>query len=134
METCEHCGANVETEEQLEIEHRGCRLKAAFPAAYTEQGDGLVTFDMQKVATTLGLFRDIVVGRNGQDLHPIDGNLHFRISADYKRPEIWIQIPLTVGNCLSSISYRITETDWIGLVARVNAGLQEARAHIAQRE
>lgn len=50
---CEYCGTEVGNETELEVEHRGCRLKAAFPAAYTEKGKGLLTFDMQKVSVEL---------------------------------------------------------------------------------
>lgn len=130
---CEHCGQEVETEEELEIEHRSCRLKAAFPAAYTEQGDGLITFDMKKVVESLGLFSDIIIGRDGQPLHPLEGDLHFRIGAAWTEPEIWIELPVQVGNQLSSFSYQVTEQDWLKLVEAVSMGLDAARKYLEKK-
>jgi hypothetical protein len=46
---CEHCGERCEDEDTLEVFHRGCRLKAAFPGCY--EGDGpLLMFDPVKLA------------------------------------------------------------------------------------
>ena len=135
MYKCEICGRECESQEELEVEHRGCRLKAAFPGAYNEQGDGLVTFDMKKVAKQLGLFEDIVVGRDGQPLHPLKGDLHFRITTDgCRRPEVWIELPVQVGNCLSSWTFCVAEADWIKLVKAVNLGLEEARRYLEQKK
>lgn len=131
---CEYCGQEVDTEDELEIEHRACRLKAAFPGAYTEQGDGLVTFDMRKVSESLGLFNDIVIGRDGQPLHPLEGDMHFRISAGWANPEVWIELPIRVGNCLSSWAFRVTEQDWLRLVKTVSEGLDAARKHLEQKD
>ena len=130
---CEHCGQEEETENELGINHRDCRLKAAFPGAYTDKGDGLIAFDMGKVAESLGLFSDIIVGRDGQPLHPLEGDLHFRIGAGWQEPEIWIQLPVQVGNQLSSFSYRLSEQEWLRLVENVKVALEMARQYIKQK-
>jgi hypothetical protein len=119
---------------QIEIEHRGCRLKAAFPAAYTEQGNGLVTFDMKKVSESLGLYNDIVIGRDGQALHPLEGDLHFYIRAGWFEPEIWIEIPVQVGNCLSSWTFCITQQDWLKVVVAVSLGLDAANKYLEKKK
>jgi len=130
---CEYCGQEVDTEALLEIGHRACRLKAAFPGAYTELADGLVTFDMKKISEVLGLFDDIVIGRDGLPLHPLEGDMHFRISAGWVEPEVWIELPVQVGNCLSSWSFRVTEQDWLRLVKAVSEGLSAARKYLEQK-
>lgn len=130
---CEHCGTECEDELQLEVEHRDCRLKAAFSGAYTEQGDGLITFDMKKVSESLGLFNDIVIGRDGQPLHPLEGDLHFRIRAGWLKPEVWIEMPVQIGNALSSWAFCITEQDWLSLVDAVGKGLESARKYLAKK-
>ncbi len=131
---CEHCGTEEETEFDLEIKHRSCRLKAAFPGAYTERGDGLISFDMKKISEALGLFDDIVIGRDGQPLHPLEGDLHFRVSAGWVNPEIWIELPVQVGNQLSSFSFRLTEPDWQMVVQKIGLALQSAHAYLTQKE
>jgi hypothetical protein len=130
MFRCEICQTECETELELEVEHRACRLKAAFPGAYSEKSDGIVTFDMKHVAESLGLFNDIILGRDGQTLHPLEGDIHFRISAAWYEPEIWIQIPVQVGNEISTWSYRIKENDWLKLVEEINQALNKARIYI----
>ena len=130
---CEHCGEDVVTEAELDIEHRACRLKAAFPGSYSEQINGLVTFDMNRVAESLGLFNDIVIGRNGQPLHPLEGDLHFRIRASWSQPEVWIELPVQVGNCISSWLFPVTERDWLNLVKAINTGLEEAREYLRNK-
>jgi len=45
---CEHCGELCEDEDVLEVFHRGCRLKAAFPDAYEADGP-LLMFDPRKM-------------------------------------------------------------------------------------
>ncbi len=131
---CEHCGAEVEDEFQLDIEHRACRLKVAFPGAYTEGADGLVTFDMKRVAESLGLFNDIVIGRDGQELHPLEGDLHFRISAQWDTPAVWVELPVRIGNEISSWAFRIIESDWLKIVKGIGIGLDLAREHIKAKE
>ena len=133
MIKCEHCGMECESQEELDIQHRACRLKKAFPGAYSERSDGLVTFNMQQVAEVMGMFRDIIVGRDGQPLHPLEGDLHFRIRAGWKEPEVWVELPVRVGNCLTSFAYRITEDDWRRMVQRVAEGLHAANKYIASR-
>jgi hypothetical protein len=130
---CEHCGTEVETEMELEVEHRACRLKAAFPGAYTEEGDGLVTFDMKKVSESLGLFNDVVIGRDGQPLHPLEGDLHFRIRAGWLEPEVWIELPVRIGNEISSWTFRITEQDWLKVVEEVAKGFAAARKYLEKK-
>lgn len=131
---CEQCGEEEKTEFDLEVKHRSCRLKAAFPGAYTERGDGLVSFDMGKVAQSLGLFKDVVLGRDGQPLHPLDGDVHFRISAGWVEPEIWIEMPVQVGNQVSSFSYRITIGSWIELNRGINSAIELAWQHIREKK
>jgi len=131
---CEQCGTECETEYELEIEHRSCRLKSAFPGAYTVKGDGLVTFDMKKVSESLGLFNDVVIGRDGQPLHPLEGDLHFRIRAGWLEPEIWIELPVQVGNQLSSFTYCIKYKDWIKLAAAVFDAIGKAKEYIVNKK
>lgn len=50
---CEHCGKVVADEDELEIWHRACRLKACFPEAVTDMGGGIVSFDMNKIKEQL---------------------------------------------------------------------------------
>ena len=128
---CEYCNGEEETKIDLEIKHRACRLKAAFPGAYTERGDGLVTFDMKKVVETLGLFDDWIIDTNGKHVQPLEGGLHFRIGAYWSEPEVWIEVPIEVANSISSWSFRITEKNWQKIVQMVGAGIEAARKHIA---
>jgi hypothetical protein len=51
MEKCEHCGVEAD-EDEIDIYHRSCRLKSAFPGAYTEAG-GIVSFDVSKIAEAI---------------------------------------------------------------------------------
>ena len=51
MEKCEHCGVEAD-EDEIDIYHRSCRLKAAFPGAYTEAG-GIVSFDVPKITEAI---------------------------------------------------------------------------------
>jgi len=129
---CEHCGTICESEYELDIDHRSCRLKAAFPGAYSEELDGLVTFDVKKMADSLGLFKDWVIDRNGELVHPLDGDLHFRVCA-YGRPEIWLEIPVQVGNNLSSWTFHISEENWRNIVESIDKGLEAARVHLAAK-
>ena len=50
IERCPHCGEPCEDDE--DIMHRGCRLKAAFPGTYTSDG-GLLKFDVGKIKAAL---------------------------------------------------------------------------------
>ena len=45
---CPHCGKTEENEDDLTIQHRGCRLKAAFPNTYEKKGR-LLVFDLEKI-------------------------------------------------------------------------------------
>lgn len=130
---CEHCGGEEETEIDLEVKHRACRLKAAFPGAYTEQGDGLVTFDMKKVAETLGLFDDWIIDTNGKHIHPLEGGLHFRVGAGWGEPEVWIEVPIQVANSISSWSFRISARNWERIIQMVGAGIEVAKKHLEQK-
>jgi hypothetical protein len=49
---CEICGKTEEDEFDVEIFHRGCRLKAAFPDSYKDIG-GLLAFDPRKMLREL---------------------------------------------------------------------------------
>jgi hypothetical protein len=49
---CEHCGQLTDDEWDLEIFHRGCRLRAAFPDCYETDGDTL-KFDFEKIKAHL---------------------------------------------------------------------------------
>lgn len=129
---CDHCNHDEETESDLDVKHRGCRLKAAFPGAYTEQGHGLVTFDMDKVANSLGMFKDWVINSKGEREHPLEGGLHFRISVFFDEPRVWIEMPVMVGNCLSSWAFHIE--DWEQVVQTIAKGLAAADEHIEKRK
>lgn len=126
---CEHCGEVANDEYDLEIHHRGCRLKAAFPGAYTEHLDGIVAFDMSKVVNQLGLFNDWIIDNNGEPCHPLEGGLHFRIGLTFDEPTVWLEIPVRVGNSISSWSFRIPSRNWHRIVSTVDAGLRAAEAH-----
>lgn len=130
---CEHCGTVCETEAELEIEHRACRLKAAFPGAYSEGLNGLVTFDVKKMSDSLGLFDDWVIDTKGNHCHPLDGDLHFRVTAHWRSPEIWLEVPVQVGNQLSSWCFMIPEKDWQNIIKVVEMGLEAARKHLSSK-
>jgi len=49
---CEVCGEQAESDLDLEVYHRACRLKAAFPGCYTQEGP-LVMFDPRKMSQRL---------------------------------------------------------------------------------
>ena len=49
---CEYCGTVCADEDELSIEHRGCRLSAAFPDAATREGR-LIVFDISKIKARL---------------------------------------------------------------------------------
>ena len=49
---CPHCGGICQDSDELEILHRGCRLKAIFPECCKERGP-LLIFDMSKVSAAL---------------------------------------------------------------------------------
>lgn len=49
---CEYCGETCEDDWELEVYHRGCRLKAAFPDCYKQDGP-LLEFDVKKIAEKL---------------------------------------------------------------------------------
>lgn len=49
---CEHCGGICEDEDDLQVLHRGCRLKALFPDACTEDGP-VLKFDVKKIKEQL---------------------------------------------------------------------------------
>ena len=51
---CEHCGEELEDEFDLEIFHRGCRLKAAFPGTYKKE-NGLLIFDLKEIGDKFNL-------------------------------------------------------------------------------
>ena len=115
-----------------DITGRAERLKAAFPGAYTDKSDGLVTFDMDKVAGQLGLFSDWVLDTAGRREHPLEGGPHFRIGTLANRPEVWVVVPVKVANNLSSWSWRIQ--DWGALASAIEAGLQAAAEHVARKK
>lgn len=50
---CEHCGEICDDDDELQIFHRSCRLKAAFPGTFTIDGP-LVKFDLSKIKEILG--------------------------------------------------------------------------------
>ena len=50
---CEHCGGVTADEWELEIFHRGCRLRAAFPECCTTTEDGLMILDFSKLKDKL---------------------------------------------------------------------------------
>ena len=117
-----------------EIEGRAERLKRLFPGAYTEKDNGIVAFDMAKVSEALGLFQDWIIDAKGNRGHSPEGNLYFRIRADFKA-EVVVTLPIQVGNSLSSWSFLILARDWRRVVEVVEQGLQAAETHIkAERE
>jgi hypothetical protein len=130
---CEHCGKEEETEAGIEIGHRACRLKAAFPGSYSGDADGLVTFDMGSLRERLGLFVDVIVDTDSEPIHPTKGNVHFRIAANWA-PEVWIELPVRVGNALTSFSYRLSEHQWQRLIVTVNDGLKRANEYLKKRK
>lgn len=78
------------------------------------------------------MFSDIVVGRDGQPLHPMEGDLHFRVCVGLEGPEVLVELPVRVGNRLSSWSYRVTLSDWVNLVDAVNKGILGAEQYLQE--
>lgn len=104
-ERCPHCGKPDEYESQ----HRSCRMKAAFPGAYHEDG-ALVTFDMQTLAERLGFMRPVST-RSG-------------IRFEWMAGQVWAHVQTQVGNVLSSWSWRISSEEWDEVVSGVSAHRQ----------
>ncbi len=72
---CEHCGTVCADDDELTIFHRGCRLAAAFPGAYRDEG-GLRIFDMAKVKEQMGIPDDIASDAPKEDIEDkIDSKL-----------------------------------------------------------
>lgn len=109
MDRCEHCGELEESETQ----HRACRLKAAFPGAATEHGDGLVSFDIEAIRKSLGWNK------------PIDTpqGVRFEFRPD---GEVWIEVQTLVGNNLGAWSWFLSPETW-QLVMDGYAEAQSAR-------
>ena len=63
--------------------HRDCRLKAAFPGAYTQNG-GLITFDTSSIRRTIGFQEPFTTGTG----------LAFRPD-NYG---VWVEMPVKYGN------------------------------------
>lgn len=101
-EVCQHCGRPDEHEAQ----HRVCRMKAAFPGAYHEDG-ALVTFDMQTVADRLGFMR------------PVDTRSGIRF--EWMGGEVWAHVKTQVGNVIGGWSWRISPDEWDAIVAAIDA-------------
>ena len=102
-ETCQHCGATGDPQ-TIQVEHRGCRLKAAFPGAYTEEG-GLISFDMASIQERLGI-RDGVTTKVGVTFHRDD-------------LAVWVEMPVRYGNNLTALSWRIPLDEWAQVVEQM---------------
>lgn len=101
---CEHCGDTAADEQDLEIFHRSCRLKAVFPGAYSQQG-GLVTFDMDKVAEAVGYKKSLRTDRG--------------ISFQPDEYGVWVTIDVEVGGELSNWSWHLDWHTWHAVVKHV---------------
>lgn len=99
-ERCPHCG----NPDEYEAQHRACRMKAAFPGAYHEDG-ALVSFDMEAIAKAVGLGRRVET-RSGMRF-------------ERHRDGVWTHVETKVGNCISAWSWRITDDEWREVVAAV---------------
>lgn len=91
--TCPHCGQP----DTYDAEHRACRMKAAFPGAYSQEG-ALVSFDMEKIKEATG-WRDPVDTRSGISFQRFDGG-------------IWALLNTQIGNTISAWSWWISEDEW----------------------
>ena len=98
---CEHCGQPVDSEGELE--HRACRLKAAFPGAYHQDG-ALVSFDMEAIRKAIG-WNERVGTRAGLSFERSRGG------------DIWVSLETKVGNVLSSWSWKVTDVEWDQIVS-----------------
>lgn len=52
MIKCEYCGGVCEDDFELQVFHRSCRFKAAFPTTYKTEG-GIVSFDVSAIRDQL---------------------------------------------------------------------------------
>lgn len=100
--TCEHCGQP----DEFDAQHRGCRMKAAFPGAYHEDGV-LVSFDMAAIKKTIG-YHDPVETRSG-------------ISFQRDGTDIYAGVEIQVGNQMSAWDWHITGEEWDAIVAALAA-------------
>lgn len=105
-ERCEHCGLAAESGSALDIEHRGCRLKAAFPAAYHEDG-ALVAFDMDAVRRAIG-WREPFVAKSG-------------LKITVEPWGVWVGMPVRYSNIVSEFSFRVRWDEWDDLIGSVAA-------------
>ncbi len=110
---CEHCGQEAEDLYDLDVGHRGCRLKAAFPGAYDQDG-GLVTFDMAKVRAQLGMVEPLRTDAG------LEVELH--------HGSVWLSVRVQVSNQLSSWTWFIPLEEWdqmVDYVAQCRAAQEE---------
>lgn len=100
IDTCPHCGEP----ERDETEHRACRLKAAFPGSYSQDG-AFVSFDLSEISAAIGWERPVET-RSGLRIERTPSN-------------IWISVETRVGNSTSAWSWRISEDEWTAIVAAI---------------
>lgn len=99
---CEVCGRYEREEYLLDIFHRGCRLKTAFPEATTET-DGLVALDMTKLAEIFA--KPKAVTSDGVEFERWSGG---RVS---------ISVRVQVANTISDWSWWLTADEWQAVIA-----------------
>ena len=109
----EHRGEVMADENALAIERRGCRMKAAFPGAYAEEGC-LVSFDLDKIRQQLGW----------QKPYQCHNGLEFEKHGD----EIWISARVEVAGSLGSWTWFIKEEEWEMINVAMNQGKMTRRS------
>lgn len=97
---CPHCG--LRDEDMGGPEHRACRLKAAFPGAYHQDG-ALVTFDMETMRKAIGWE------------HPVETKGGVKFTRQGGR--VVVMVDVRIGNIMSSWGWYVSEEDWATVVA-----------------
>ena len=99
LDKCEHCGTEAE-DIDIQVFHRACRLKAAFPDSYEELGGGLVSFDMSKLKDKLFPEEKKFTTKSGVEFHQLS-----------KIGGISVNIEHQVGNQLGTWSFSISKEE-----------------------
>ena len=84
--------------------HRGSRLRAAFPAAATPAGDGLLTFDVERIRSTL----------NWPEEHKTAQGVTF---TRWRGGQVSLSVDVQVGNSLGSWSWFLSAEQWLEVLA-----------------
>ena len=112
---CEVCGKRAFDEYDLDIYHRGCRLKAAFPADTTTLPSGIIALDLSS----------LIAERNKKIVLTHDGVEFER----WSNGRVSMSVHVQVGNTMSDWSWFITREEWED-IARVMTERADAAAPV----